>query len=210
MPWPPAFASDIAIPLSEQLSEPSPDALDASTVPGIDEGVPLDLGSGELAPGVMDAEDDPFDRVEQLHQMQQLMAEAERTDEDGKVSNKRELVIKYVREKLGKPYVWGGESEAEGGYDCSGLLWQAFKRAGIDMPRVSMDQARRGKRVALSELRPGDLVAWENNARQAGADHIAIYIGDGQIIEAPRPGKHVRIRKLSARETNAWGVRLDY
>src|SRR5215216_1131694 len=82
---------------------------------------------------------------------------------------------------LGQPYVWGG-------LDCSGLVQQVFGRFGIDLPRVSYQQARAGARVGLGQLQPGDLVAWDNSTRNNGADHIAIYIGGGQIIEAPRPG----------------------
>lgn len=208
MPWPPTFDTDTPIPIAEQIGDSTSDALSENVVPGIEAGIPLDLGSGVLAPGVMSPEDNPLDRVEQLYQMSRLFAEADATDEDGKISTKRERVIQYVREQLGKPYVWGGTGPS--GFDCSGLLWQAFRRAGIDMPRVSMAQAERGKRVALSQLRPGDLVAWENNPRQKGADHIALYIGDGMIIEAPRSGLNVRIRKLTARDKNAWGVQLDY
>jgi cell wall-associated NlpC family hydrolase len=77
-----------------------------------------------------------------------------------------------------------------------------------------MAQAERGKRVAVSALQAGDMIAWENNAAQRGADHIALYLGDGTILEAPRPGGVVRIRKLTAAELsgrgNAWGVKLDY
>jgi len=208
MPWPPTFDTDTPIPIAEQIGDSTSDALSENVVPGIEAGIPVDLGSGVLAPGVMSPEDNPLDRVEQLYQMSRLFEEADATDEDGKISTKRERVIQYVREQLGKPYVWGGTGPS--GFDCSGLLWQAFRRAGIDMPRVSMAQAERGKRVALSQLRPGDLVAWENNPRQKGADHIALYIGDGMIIEAPRSGLNVRIRKLTARDKNAWGVQLDY
>ncbi|MNC97812.1 Peptidoglycan endopeptidase RipA precursor [compost metagenome] len=77
-----------------------------------------------------------------------------------------------------------------------------------------MAQAERGKRTAISALQAGDFIAWENNGAQRGADHIALYLGDGMILEAPRTGLQIRIRKLSASEMsgkgNAWGVKLDY
>lgn len=99
---------------------------------------------------------------------------------------------------LGTPYVWGGNSRS--GLDCSGLVQQTYAAMGIDLPRLSADQIRAGQRVSFDQLRPGDLVGWDNSSRNNGADHIAIYAGNGKIIEAPRPGLAVRTRALSAHE----------
>lgn len=102
-------------------------------------------------------------------------------------------VVEEAKEYLGLPYVWGGTSK-EKGVDCSGLVQQVYKSLGYDLPRVSADQARQGTAVAsLAEAQPGDLIAWDNSSRNNGADHIAIYIGDGKMIEAPRTGLDVRI-----------------
>lgn len=102
-------------------------------------------------------------------------------------------VVKEAKEYLGLPYVWGGTSK-EKGVDCSGLVQQVYKALGYDLPRVSADQARQGTAVAsLAEAQPGDLLAWDNSSRNNGADHIAIYIGGGKMIEAPRTGLDVRI-----------------
>jgi cell wall-associated NlpC family hydrolase len=120
----------------------------------------------------------------------------------------RAAVISAAKTALGTPYTWGGNS-LQGGVDCSGLVQQAFAKAGMTMPRVSYMQANRGSRVGLDALRPGDLVAWDNSSRNNGADHIAIYIGGGQIIEAARPGTAVRIRSVSSDE-GAWGVHLNF
>jgi hypothetical protein len=69
-----------------------------------------------------------------------------------------------------------------------------YKKLGYDLPRISADQARAGQPVAsLAEARPGDILAWDNSSRNHGADHVAIYIGDGKMIEAARPGTNVRI-----------------
>ena len=119
----------------------------------------------------------------------------------------RKAVIAAARSAIGTPYTWGGNS-LQGGVDCSGLIQQAFAAAGISIPRVSYQQANFGQRVALDALRPGDLVAWDNSSRNNGADHIALYIGNGQIIEAARPGTVVRIRTVDADE-GAWGVRIN-
>ena len=114
-------------------------------------------------------------------------------------------LINRARKALGTPYVWGGTSLGSG-MDCSGFVQWAFKGTK-DLPRISADQARAGKRISLKNLRPGDLVAWDNSSRNGGADHIAIYIGKGRVIHAPRPGKSVEIAKMFD-AGNAWGVRL--
>ncbi len=108
-------------------------------------------------------------------------------------------VIATARQYVGMPYVWGGSSPADGGMDCSGLVQHVFGQHGVDLPRVSNDQARSGTPVAsLAEARPGDLVAWDRSSRNDGADHIAIYLGDGMILEAPRTGLDIRVISLEA------------
>ena len=107
----------------------------------------------------------------------------------------------------GVPYRWAGASPSAG-FDCSGLLQYVYKQMGIDLPRVSFQQANYGERVPLSKMKVGDLVAWDNSSRNNGADHIAMYIGNGQILEAARPGTNVRIRKLG-KDEGAWGVKIN-
>ena len=93
-----------------------------------------------------------------------------------------------AKKYLGLPYVWGG-TDPQTGMDCSGLVQLVYKKLGYDLPRVSADQARAGRPVAsMAEAQPGDLIAWDNSSRNNGVDHIAIYIGDGKMIEAPRTG----------------------
>lgn len=117
----------------------------------------------------------------------------------------RKAVVQIARRYVGTPYVWGGTSP--NGFDCSGFTQYVLNQVGKHLPRISYQQANYGKRVGLDKLRPGDLVAWDNSSRNNGADHIAIYLGGGQIIEAPRPGLSVRIRSLGKNE-GAWGVSL--
>lgn len=127
----------------------------------------------------------------------------------GTVDGKRNRVMQLARQILGTPYVWGG-SDPDSGVDCSGFVQWVFKQVGVSLPRISAQQARSGKRVGIDQLQPGDLVGWDNSARNNGADHIAIYLGNGQIIEAPRPGLGVRIRSLDDHEGDMWGVAMDY
>jgi cell wall-associated NlpC family hydrolase len=109
-------------------------------------------------------------------------------------------VIKAAETRLGWPYVWGGESEAEGGYDCSGLMQYAFAKAGIRLPRVAADQARVGWVVPYSKARPGDMLIWANDPTAPGyISHIALYLGDGKMLAAPRRGTVVQVQNVYTR-----------
>ena len=102
-------------------------------------------------------------------------------------------VVDEAKKYLGLPYIWGGTDPTKG-LDCSGLVQVVYQPLGYDLPRISADQARSGRPVAsLAEARPGDILAWDNSSRNNGADHVAIYIGDGKMIEAARPGTNIRI-----------------
>jgi hypothetical protein len=117
----------------------------------------------------------------------------------GPSSSSADAVIATAKQYVGMPYVWGGSSPADGGMDCSGLVQWAYAQHGVDLPRISADQARAGTEVAsLDQARPGDLVAWDNSGRNVGADHIAIYLGDGMILEAPRTGLDIRVISIEA------------
>ena len=99
-------------------------------------------------------------------------------------------VLDIAQQYLGVPYVWGGEDPS--GFDCSGLVQYVFRQVGVDLPRVSGDQARAGEPVAsLAEARPGDLVAFD-----APVDHIGIYAGGGKMIVAPKTGDVVKIQDI--------------
>lgn len=104
-----------------------------------------------------------------------------------------EDVVAEAKKYIGLPYVWGG-TNPEKGMDCSGLVQVVYRNLGYDLPRVSYQQAQAGKPVAsMAEAQPGDLIAWDNSSRNNGVDHIAIYIGDGKMIEAPRTGLDIRV-----------------
>jgi hypothetical protein len=126
-------------------------------------------------------------------------------DSDGGKGGLRASIVENARSFVGTPYVWGGTSPR--GFDCSGFVQYVYARAGIPLPRVSFQQANAGTRIPLNDLRPGDLVAWDNSSRNNGADHIAIYLGHGRIAEAPRTGIDLRVRRLGQDE-GAWGSRV--
>lgn len=101
-------------------------------------------------------------------------------------------VVAAARRYLGVPYLWGGTDPARG-LDCSGFVRRVFADLGVQLPRVSPDQARAGAPVAsLGQAQPGDLLFFDNNSSRAGIDHVAIYLGGGRMIEAPRSGLTVR------------------
>ncbi|GGV14974.1 hypothetical protein GCM10010182_39660 [Actinomadura cremea] len=106
-------------------------------------------------------------------------------------------VIQAAASRRGWPYVWGGESESEGGYDCSGLMQYAFARAGITLPRVAADQARAGWVIPYEKAEPGDMLIWANDPTAPGyISHIALYIGEGKMIAAPRRGTVVQVQNV--------------
>lgn len=122
-------------------------------------------------------------------------------------TGKRAAVIAYAKQFLGTPYVWGGSSP--GGFDCSGLMQYVFGKNGIPLQRVAFQQAAQGEHTSISNLQPGDMVAWyEGNT----VGHIALYLGNGQILEAPHTGANVRIRSLGKGgfDTYAFGVHMNY
>ncbi|MEV3990665.1 NlpC/P60 family protein [Streptomyces sp. NPDC049837] len=104
----------------------------------------------------------------------------------GSASPQGKKAIEFATAQLGKPYVWG--AEGPGSYDCSGLTSQAWAAAGTGIPRTSQEQWRLLPRVDVKDMRPGDLIIYH-----ADASHVGLYIGDGAIIHAPRPGRNVTV-----------------
>jgi cell wall-associated NlpC family hydrolase len=99
--------------------------------------------------------------------------------------------IGYAFQQLGKPYQWG--AQGPGTFDCSGLTSQAWAHAGVPIPRTSQQQWAKLPHVPLELLRPGDLVVYFT-----GATHVALYIGNGLVIQAPRPGAVVKVSPIAA------------
>ena len=134
------------------------------------------------------------------------------------------IVIKRALSQLGVPYAWGGGNgkgptrgirdggagDSHGdyrkvGFDCSGLMIYAFAGVGISLPHYSGYQAKRGKRVPLSQKRPGDMLFWASRGR---IHHVALYLGNGQMVEAKQSGTDVMISPVRTSGIVNYAVRL--
>ncbi|HXP20832.1 MAG TPA: C40 family peptidase [Streptosporangiaceae bacterium] len=104
-------------------------------------------------------------------------------------------LVKFLaaaKSRVGMPYVWGGDGPNQ--FDCSGLVQWSLAQAGVVMPRVAADQARTGPLLPLSAIQPGDLLFYHTDPTAPSyISHVAIYLGDGQMLQAPEPGMDVQI-----------------
>ncbi|SED10137.1 NlpC/P60 family protein [Streptomyces misionensis] len=132
------------------------------------------------------------ERLAQLEQQAALKAQTAWLDTGilkkihGKASAEGEKAVAFATAQIGKPYVWGAAGPDS--FDCSGLTSQAWAAAGRPIPRTSQEQWKQLKHIAVKDMRPGDLVIYFDDA-----SHVALYIGDGTIVQAPRPGRTVTV-----------------
>lgn len=105
-------------------------------------------------------------------------------------SSTGQKVVDAVYSKIGAPYAWGATGPSS--FDCSGLTSWAYAQAGKQIPRTSQAQASGGTPVAISDLQPGDIVAY-----YGGASHVGIYVGNGKIVDALNSGTPVSERPLN-------------
>ncbi|EST29451.1 hypothetical protein N566_22055 [Streptomycetaceae bacterium MP113-05] len=107
----------------------------------------------------------------------------------GSPSTRADDVLAFAEAQLGKPYVWG--ATGPNSYDCSGLTQDAWAAAGVALPRTTYDQVNSGTTVSRSQLQPGDLVFFYPDVT-----HVGIYVGNGQMIHAPKPGDVVKYESV--------------
>ncbi|MFF4385944.1 MULTISPECIES: C40 family peptidase [unclassified Streptomyces] len=99
--------------------------------------------------------------------------------------------VAFAYGAIGKPYVWG--ATGPGSFDCSGLTQAAWRSAGVSLPRTTYTQINAGRRVSRDQLAPGDLVFF-----YSGVTHVGLYVGNGQMVHAPRPGSTVRLAPIDS------------
>ena len=115
----------------------------------------------------------------------------------------RVSLVNYACQFIGNPYVWGGTSLTNGA-DCSGFTMKIFAKYGISLPHKASLQATYGKKISSSEARPGDLFFYSGGG---SINHVAIYIGNGQVVHASNPRSGIKISNAYYR-TPARVVRL--
>ena len=99
-------------------------------------------------------------------------------------------VVTYAKKYMGVPYLWGGVTPA--GFDCSGFTSYVYREAlGKEIGRTTWNQIASGKQVGLDQAKVGDLIIFY------GGDHVGIYLGNGQVIHAPKPGESVKISSVT-------------
>lgn len=113
------------------------------------------------------------------------------------MTDQRGQIVGALRSVLGARYVYGAVGPTT--FDCSGLVLWSFGKAGIKMPRTSQEQYKVGTPISRGELQPGDLVFSAGSDGTASAPgHVAVYIGDGQVIAAPHTGAVVRVQSVDS------------
>jgi cell wall-associated NlpC family hydrolase len=117
-------------------------------------------------------------------------------------ANVAERAADEAARMVGKPYRYGGADPA--GFDCSGLVQYSYRQAGRAVPRSTQDQRRASRLIARSELRPGDLLFFDQEGKKNS--HVAIYLGGGEIVHAPSSGKRVRRDRM---DTPYWKRHLS-
>lgn len=108
----------------------------------------------------------------------------------------RERLVSVARQFVGVPYQWGNARPGQG-FDCSGLTMMVYQLIGLDMPRISTDQFRRGRPIDLDQLQPGDLLFFTTDL-SGQVSHVGIYQGNGLFVHAPGSGKTVSQASLSS------------
>jgi cell wall-associated NlpC family hydrolase len=126
----------------------------------------------------------------------------------GVPSTQIDVMLRAAMSREGMPYVWGAAGPTS--FDCSGLVQWSFRQAGIVMPRVAADQALTGPLVPVSQLQPGDLLFYHTDpTAPTYISHVAVYLGNGWMIQAPEPGENVQVVPADFGNEFAGAVRVN-
>ncbi|MFG3707916.1 NlpC/P60 family protein [Micromonospora sp. NPDC047670] len=124
-------------------------------------------------------------------------ARPDSADDAPAISGRAGVAVRYAYGALGKPYVWG--ADGPNGYDCSGLTSAAWRAAGKSLPHNTRMQWGAVAHISRAELRPGDLVFY------SGLGHVGLYVGGGQVIDAPSAGRNVLKRGMNLMPIQGYG-----
>lgn len=193
--------------LASAIAVSTADSLNIREMPNTDAEVVTQVAAGEIL-DIVEIQDDGWikvylddeevyvsaDYVEVKSDLNTAITLTELIYGEG-VSDIRVDLCQYAKQFLGNPYVWGGTSLTKGA-DCSGFVKSVFANFGVSLPRTSREQANTGSKISASELQPGDLVFYAKGGR---VNHVAIYIGGGQVIHASSPKTGIKISSYNYR-----------
>ena len=197
-----ASAAVAAADSQRRADTPAPAADATPEAPASSPAPDASAAPAEEAPAPAPAEEEPAPSYEEPAYEEPVYEEPD--DEEPSYSyGGASTAIATAMTYLGVPYVWGGESY--GGVDCSGLTMLAWESAGVDLPHLSRAQYGYGTHVSLGDMEAGDLIFWSSDGTQSGIYHVALYLGDGEMIEAPTFGVPVRVTGVYS-----WGSLMPY
>ena len=193
--------------LASAIAVSTADSLNIREMPNTDAEVVTQVAAGEIL-DIVEIQDDGWikvylddeevyvsaDYVEVKSDLNTAITLTELIYGEG-VSDIRVDLCQYAKQFLGNPYVWGGTSLTKGA-DCSGFVKSVFANFGVSLPRTSREQANTGSKISASDLQPGDLVFYAKGGR---INHVAIYIGGGQVIHASSPKTGIKISSYNYR-----------
>lgn len=156
--------------------------------------IELDAGDGESDAAYISTRDN---NVEVRYALEEAIKFSPVEEKANQESSLRSKIVNYAVQFVGNPYVWGGTSLTKGA-DCSGFTQSVLRNFGISIPRVSRDQAKTGRTITQSEMRPGDLVFYTSSG--GVVNHVAMYIGNGQVVHAASKRSGIKISTWNYRK----------
>jgi cell wall-associated NlpC family hydrolase len=178
----------------QQLDDLSPPVRQAVSY-ALSQGATGDTGAAAGTAGVADLDGLGTAISAQAPALSTLLTSVATDVSQGFDAARAQKAIQAAYAELGKPYIWG--AVGPDGFDCSGLMQHVWSQAGVMLPRTSQEQAEDGPSVPLSQIQPGDLVIYF-----AGRTHVGMYVGNGLIIHASRPGSVVQFAAVNAMPIN--------
>ena len=168
-----------------------------SVINQLDGWVQLDLDSGDDEDGEQGAFVSTRDNnVSVSYMLYEAFSYRPAQDRENQAAKRRSDLVNFACQFVGNPYVWGGTSLTHGA-DCSGFTQTIMAKYGVSLPRVSREQAKTGTKVSSENIKPGDLIFYAN--RRGTVNHVGIYIGNGQVVNAASRRSGIRIYRWNYR-----------